>query len=67
MPDTVWFQRVMGFCSLWLPTLDILGQLWFWSEVVTMLFNKKKRALHDFIAGTMVIQEQTMTLEQSSV
>jgi len=29
--------------------------IWLWSEVVVILFNKKRRALHDFIAGTVVI------------
>jgi uncharacterized RDD family membrane protein YckC len=30
--------------------------VWIWSEVVTMLFNRKRRALHDFIAGTVVVR-----------
>ncbi|MFP5224870.1 MAG: RDD family protein [Actinomycetota bacterium] len=29
---------------------------WAWSEVVVMLFNRKRRAIHDFIAGTVVIR-----------
>jgi uncharacterized RDD family membrane protein YckC len=29
--------------------------VWVWSEVVILLTNKKRRALHDFIAGTVVI------------
>ncbi len=33
----------------------ILG-LWFVAEVITMLTNKKRRALHDYIAGTVVIR-----------
>jgi uncharacterized RDD family membrane protein YckC len=31
--------------------------IWFWSELVVLLFNPKKRALHDFIAGTVVIRK----------
>lgn len=31
----------------------LLG-IWFLLEVITMLFNKKRRAVHDFIAGTVV-------------
>jgi len=27
-------------------------------EVVTMLFNKRRRALHDFVAGTVVVSER---------
>jgi uncharacterized RDD family membrane protein YckC len=30
---------------------------WYWSELVFMLFNAKRRALHDFIAGTVVVHE----------
>jgi uncharacterized RDD family membrane protein YckC len=36
---------------------ETASTIWVWSEVVTMLFNTKKRAIHDFIAGTIVIQE----------
>ncbi|MEA1972364.1 MAG: RDD family protein [Candidatus Cloacimonadota bacterium] len=32
-----------------------LNFMWFVLELVTMLFNKKRRAVHDFIAGTVVI------------
>jgi uncharacterized RDD family membrane protein YckC len=66
-PEAMWLQWVIVFSSLWIIELDIFGQVWFWSELVTMLFNKKKRALHDFIAGTVVIQEQPATLEHPSV
>ena len=30
--------------------------LWFVVEVITMLFNRKRRAVHDFIAGTVVVR-----------
>jgi uncharacterized RDD family membrane protein YckC len=36
--------------------LGSAGLLWFALEVVTMLFNNKRRALHDFIAGTVVVR-----------
>lgn len=38
-------------------TYMFLSECWFWSELVVLLFNKKKRALHDFIAGTVVIHK----------
>jgi len=38
--------------------VDIASQIWIWSEVFTMLFNRQKRAIHDFIAGTVVINER---------
>lgn len=36
--------------------LTALPSLWFVAEVLTMLTNEKRRALHDFIAGTVVIK-----------
>ena len=39
--------------------LMALPLLWFVAEVLTMLTNKKRRALHDFIAGTVVIRTNT--------
>lgn len=36
--------------------LTALPVLWFLAEVLTMLTNSKRRALHDFIAGTVVIR-----------
>ena len=37
----------------------LLGQVimvWFLLEIVTMTFNSKRRALHDFIAGSVVVK-----------
>ena len=33
-------------------------QLWTWSELIVMLTNRQRRALHDFIAGTVVIKKE---------
>lgn len=38
----------------WILTFTAIG--WFLIEVATMLTNKKKRALHDFIAGSVVVR-----------
>jgi len=40
--------------GLWLQLWVPLG--WFLTEVVTMVTNAKRRALHDFIAGSVVIR-----------
>ena len=37
-------------------TLSIVPLIWFIIEIFTMLSNKKRRALHDYIAGTVVIR-----------
>jgi uncharacterized RDD family membrane protein YckC len=36
--------------------LEVISLSWFLLEVVTMLGNKKRRAFHDYIAGTVVIR-----------
>jgi len=42
----------------WNWVVGALGHIWFWSELLVLLTNKRKRALHDFIAGTVVIKKQ---------
>jgi uncharacterized RDD family membrane protein YckC len=39
----------------WRWPFDILSNIWIWGELAVLLFNKKRRAIHDFIAGTVVI------------
>ncbi len=38
--------------------LSLLVTAWFFSEFIVLLMNKRKRALHDFIAGTIVINKE---------
>ena len=38
--------------------ITILSNIWFWSEIIVLLFNKRKRALHDYIAGTVIIKSE---------
>lgn len=40
----------------WVMVYSMLG--WFALELITMLSNNKRRALHDFIAGTIVIRKE---------
>ena len=37
--------------------LGFAAMAWFLLEVITMLTNEKRRALHDFIAGTVVVKD----------
>ncbi|MBV9224427.1 MAG: RDD family protein, partial [Acidobacteriaceae bacterium] len=39
----------------WYHPLDILQNVWNWGELVVLLTNRKRRALHDFLAGTVVV------------
>ena len=32
-----------------------MQNLWYMSEIAVMMLNGKRRALHDFIAGTVII------------
>ena len=36
--------------------IGMVSQIWFWSDFCVFVLNDKKRALHDFIAGTVVIR-----------
>jgi uncharacterized RDD family membrane protein YckC len=56
--------------------LQTLTVLWVLSELVTLLLNKRKQALHDFLAGTVVVkdiyiddirEEMSDTQQQSTV
>ena len=42
----------------WYSLVNIAMNVWIWSEFITMLMNKKRRAIHDFIAGTVVIHSK---------
>ena len=52
-----WLQRAKNLNALepaWAGRVSTASQIWVWSELIVMLFNKRRRALHDFIAGTIV-------------
>ena len=36
--------------------LLFIALAWYWAEVITMLFNPRRRAIHDFLARTVVIR-----------
>jgi uncharacterized RDD family membrane protein YckC len=40
----------------WYGVLNVLLQVWVWSEFIAILCNKKKKALHDYMAGTVVVR-----------
>ena len=48
----------------WVMTYSTFG--WFVIEVVTMLTNNKRRALHDFIAGSVVIRKPNKALQATA-
>ena len=63
-----WMQRAQNLAAhepAWLAWTGTATQIWVWSELVVMLFNKRRRALHDFIAGTVVTSDQRIPDAQS--
>jgi len=45
---------------------DIVGMtsgVWLILELITMIFNKKRRALHDYLAGSVVVDLNEMKRE----
>jgi len=49
-------QRLLGQAPSWNGIVTVCLQIWVWGEFVVMLTNKKRRALHDFMAGTVVVR-----------
>jgi uncharacterized RDD family membrane protein YckC len=35
-----------------------VNNLWMYSELFILLLNKRKRAIHDFIAGTVIVKSK---------
>ena len=47
------FQTIVGTASL----------IWFAAEILTCLTNQKRRAIHDFISGTVVVKMTNVPVE----
>lgn len=45
---------------LWTRVIKALRSIWNLSELLVLLTNEKRRALHDFIAGTVVIKRSSI-------
>ncbi len=48
-------QRIIEIAPKWYKPLQWAQNAWFWGELIVLLTNRKRRALHDFIAGTVVV------------
>ena len=48
------FAALMGSGSA--KSVGTLSNIWIYSEWLTMLFNPRRRAIHDFIGGTVVVR-----------
>jgi uncharacterized RDD family membrane protein YckC len=47
---------MMEFVPAWFTPVNVLMNIWIWSEFLVMMTNKRRRALHDFMAGTVVVR-----------
>ena len=50
-------QLIMSAVPSWFEPMRLALLIWVQSEFIVMLTNKKRRAIHDFIAGTLVIKD----------
>ncbi len=56
-----WLDRstyLIPLLPAWYGIANIGSSVWYWSEFIVLLFNRRKRSLHDFIAGTVVVHRE---------
>jgi uncharacterized RDD family membrane protein YckC len=51
-------QRLAAQAPSWYQPLVWIQNIWVWGELIVLLTNEKRRALHDFIAGTVVVHDR---------
>jgi len=49
------YKRQIELAPYWYGYLELAQRVWTWGELLFLLTNRKRRALHDFIAGTVVV------------
>lgn len=49
------YRKLVALAPHWYVAIQVMMHTWSGGEFITMLFNKKRRAVHDFIAGTVVV------------
>jgi uncharacterized RDD family membrane protein YckC len=64
LPDAGWggswlqlAEQLRPLEPVWSSWATAAVQVWVWSQLVVLLLNRERRALHDFIAGTVVIKD----------
>jgi uncharacterized RDD family membrane protein YckC len=64
LEPTVWssglldlYQQIKSTEPAWGRWLSGAAEVWGWSELLVLLFNDRRRALHDFMAGTIVVRD----------
>jgi uncharacterized RDD family membrane protein YckC len=49
-------QHIRELVPVWYQPVQIVGAIWVYGEFVVLLTNRKRRAIHDFMAGTVVMR-----------
>ena len=60
-------KRMVELAPSWYKPLQIVQTVWVWGELIVLLTNRKRRALHDFIAGTVVVHAAPKTAPEPTV
>jgi len=58
------YQRLADLAPSWYRPLQTAQNIWVWGELIVLLTNRKRRALHDFIAGTVVVHNPPDRIQQ---
>ena len=53
---TVRYAKLVQLAPPWYSIVNVLMEVWIWSEFITILFNKRRRAVNYFISGTVVVR-----------
>ena len=56
-----WMQKnqyLMGLSPVLYSVYTWLSNIWIYGELIVLLTNKRKRAIHDFIAGTVIVKSK---------
>ena len=61
------WRRIDALRPAWAKSIDYVWYSWILGELVVLLFNRKRRALHDFIAGTVVVRRASLVMNRVGI
>jgi uncharacterized RDD family membrane protein YckC len=53
--------KIVEFAPSWYYSVVIALQIWTWGEYITMMFNKRRRSVQDWMGGTVVLHTAATT------
>ena len=60
-------KHIEEISSSWSKPLLWIQRAWSWGEFILLLTNRKRRAIHDFIAGTVVVHASSKAKPEPAV